>query len=371
MTPGADAESFHYRIGARDFHVRSPRVGHNEGEAALRARPRGVPVDHQVEWARAWGSLGKIVEVWSGRPEQCICSLVVDTGSSRLLPGYELWHVDRLVELEDVDASDAVLAGLVDLAAASGRVLSVSVGIAVLDDARRGEVGERASRRGYRRRPASRGYERTLKIDLTADLDEIFAGLHSSCRRGVRAVSKNPIEVHLVRDATRGEELQRLHVETMGRTGGARQSVEWDRVIQFAARRPEAARLVGMRSLDGPDAGQLLSFALGLRQDDHVEYRFAASTRAGVQAPLGYALAWDLIRWAHETGATWFDFGGLPSGPVPDNIAGIVRFKRSFGGEPVDFREEWVLEARPTLETLRKGLAGAARTILGATGRKG
>lgn len=368
MTPDrVRASEFRYRPGDRDLLVRAPRANENRGEADLISRGVVVPVDHRADWAEAWGSSGRTLEVWSSSPDECLYSLVIDTGRSRLLPGHELWRVDRLVGIQDVDLLEAILAGLADLAAVHGRVLSVSTGISVLDTYRVARLRAGAERLGYRRRATSRGYGRTLKIDLQRDLDEVFAGLSASCRRSIRATSKNPIAAGPVLDPSLAEELDRLHMETMARTGGARQQLAWDRIIRYARKNPEAARLVGMYST-GVGSRDLLAFALGLRQGDHVEYRFAASTRTGPQAPLGYALAWDLIEWAKEIGATWFDFGGLPSGHVPDNVAGIVRFKESFGGESVAFREEWVLETRPLLESVRRGLSAAAKIVRNVTG---
>jgi lipid II:glycine glycyltransferase (peptidoglycan interpeptide bridge formation enzyme) len=116
-----------------------------------------------------------------------------------------------------------------------------------------------------------------------------------------------------------------------------------------------------MFSADDPD--RLVAFALGLRQGDHVEYRSAASTR-DVRGPVGYGLVWHLMEWGREVGASWFDFGGLPNpSATPPELAGIVRFKESFGGEPLLFREEFVLETRPVLSSLRRRLSGVAAAV--------
>ena len=358
----------HYRIQGQDFYVvsrRSPLPAH--GETALIAAGTSVPADHRVDWASVWGSVGRVVEVWSGASERCVASIVVDVGESTALPGYELWRVERLPALGDRAANEAALLGLADDARSSRRALSIAVGLATDDQDARVGLAEQAHALGYRRAPSMRGYGRTLAIDLAPDEDELFAGLHASCRRGIRAVAKNPIESAPVTDAGLAPRLRSLHEETMGRTGGDCQSPSWAEIIRYAEAHPEVARLVGMYETLG-DSGTLLAFALGLRQGDHVEYRLAASARSGVRAPLGYALGWDLIVWAKRIGARWFDFGGIPADPVPENLAGIVRFKQSFGGRPIDFREEWVIEIRPVLETIRRGLARAAKALRGSTG---
>jgi lipid II:glycine glycyltransferase (peptidoglycan interpeptide bridge formation enzyme) len=83
-----------------------------------------------------------------------------------------------------------------------------------------------------------------------------------------------------------------------------------------------------------------------------------------VSAPLGYGLAWDLIRWAQGEGAEWFDFGGIPNrAEHAPELEGVVRFKEAFGGEPVDYREEWELRSRPLMSRLQRLVATGARAV--------
>ncbi len=96
----------------------------------------------------------------------------------------------------------------------------------------------------------------------------------------------------------------------------------------------------------GPDA--LLSFVWARVHGLSADYHVAASTRlTGNSVPLGYAPAWDVIRWAKSRGARYFDFGGITDGHYGDSadaLGGIYDFKRYFTQDVVVVVEEWVLE---------------------------
>jgi len=356
-----DDSPIEYRVGGRAFLVKRAVPGEAKGESDLMARGIVVPADHRQRWAEAWGSDWWPLEVWSPKDGVCLCVLLVEVGRTRAIPGFRVWHVNRLGGFPDVEAVEVALGALADFAAKDRRVLNLSVGLSSGDDEYRGRLAAKAGSLGYSRSRGPRSYMRTLRIDLDAGEEALLADMRPSCRRGIRVVDKRPIEVRPIEDPAMGPRLAELLSETMTRTRGPRMDHTWAKVIEYARSFPESARILGMFGESEP-ADRPLAFALGLRQGDHVEYRTAASTRFGVRAPLGYALAWGLILWAKELGAEWFDFGGLPlPASMPPELEGIVRFKESFGGSAVPFREEWSIEARPFLSSVRRKLSRLAR----------
>lgn len=353
-----------YDIDGRSFAARFPEGSEEaRGEADLSRNGIVVPADHRIEWSLAWGHGGRVVEVWSPDQARCACVMVIDVAASRALPGHELWRVDRLGGYAETAALEAAISAISEAAQLRPRVVGVYLGIASRDPEVLARLRARARELGYVRSREPRHYERTSCIDLGDPVEAILGRASGSCRRAIRAVEKNPIEVRTILDPTRGPELGALLRETMRRTEGPTGAPRsWSDVIGYARRHPDSARVVGMFSSEGKGE-RLVAFALGLRQGDHVEYRAAASTRAGVRAPVGYALVWDLIEWGKQTGAQWFDFGGRPTGDVPEELRGIVRFKESFGGTEIPFREEWLLEPRPFLGSARRGISTAARRL--------
>lgn len=357
-----DAWTRSYRVGESAFVVRSPSVwGSAEGEAQLSRRGVSVPTDHRKDWAEAWGSTGRVVEVWADGTPLCLATFVMEASRSRALPGHELWRVDRLGGYPDAAPMVAALQGMVDLAAGERRVLELSVGLSPSEPEVRPSLASRAASLGLSRSATPASYAYTSRIDVDREEDALLARMRPSCRRSLRAVAREPIEIRLVDDPRWAPTLGTLLEETMRRTGGSPSGRPWRRVIEYVKENPQSSRLVGMFDTSG-GADRMIAFALGLRQGDHVEYRTAASTRSGVSVSVGHALAWDLILWAKDIGADWFDFGGLPR-PVPRELEGIVRFKQSFGGCSVDFRQEWTLTPHPRLAAARRGLAACRDRI--------
>jgi lipid II:glycine glycyltransferase (peptidoglycan interpeptide bridge formation enzyme) len=66
------------------------------------------------------------------------------------------------------------------------------------------------------------------------------------------------------------------------------------------------------------------------------------------------------VRWARDTGAIWFDFGGVTRGTWDDPVGSISEFKRKFGGEELVVGEDWHFDAAP----LRPRLVRSASRVL-------
>ena len=76
-----------------------------------------------------------------------------------------------------------------------------------------------------------------------------------------------------------------------------------------------------------------------------------------------YALIWDLIGWAIDLKAPWFDLGGVTGGQVggDDPLGGISTFKRNFSRDLAEVSEEWTLVLRPARERIADALGRVAR----------
>jgi hypothetical protein len=119
----------------------------------------------------------------------------------------------------------------------------------------------------------------------------------------------------------------------MGRTGGAPGSHRWEEILKLS----RSGRIcpVWWAVPGGPlrtrVAARLRLGVPSLRA--HAHYATAASTRAtDLKLPMGYPLAWDLIRWAKEHGAATLRLRGHLVGTAEsgDPLGGISDFKRRF-----------------------------------------
>jgi len=356
-------------VRGRRFEVRASTAGPSLGEVALAAGGAIVPAAHRSRWAELMDHDGLVVDVWDVDSEKCACSLIVDIGRTRTLPGHKLWRVDRLGGYPDVDAIEASIRALHGLVVMRASVLRLSLGIFEPNSDARSRLADVCQSLGFRKEPFARSYERTLRIDLSGSEDEILQQMRASGRRHVRNREKGELEVRLIDDPALAPRIDELAYRAMNRTGGNHRKVDWVAVMKYCLDVPDVARLTGLfsPSLDKP----LVGFALGLREGDHVEYNTAGSSRGQVKAAIGYGPAWDLISWARRTGAAWFDFGGIPAEDAPpSSVSGIARFKRNFGGAPIEVREEWAFEPSPFKASVSRGISESARVIGELTRRR-
>ena len=271
----------------------------------------------------------------------------VQSRRAPFIAGHRLLRVEEFGDSIPMSAAEATISGLMTWIMKNPRVLRLSLDLFSFDPERRKELADMLSRRGFRRMTHPNGYAETLITELDKSEAELFAALHHSARRKIRAIEKHPVELRPVIDFMYGDRMNELLLQTFARTGGRVHERNWSERIELSQRHPNISRIVGLfrSNVSGPES--LLAYAWGCRSGDHVYYSEAASTReTGEQRiALAYGVMWDLIVWAKRTGARLFDFGGITRGSYgnEDPLGGISDFKRYFSQQLVPVREEWVL----------------------------
>lgn len=330
-----------------------------------------IPMGGHADWSRAtrlssW-CLG--VEDANGA---CLGSVTIQVHPSRALPSYRILRAERFGGGVDPAAWGATLKALAAVAARQPRVLRLHVEMFALEPARLDRLHEAAQEARLTPSPFPRCYGTTALVDLRRELGEVLASFHGTARRHIRAVDKNPVEVRTITDEKLGPRMNALLGETLARTGGAFAAKDWSAILRFSRERPDLSRVVGLFQAGPDDPDRLLAYAWGCSHGDHVEYATAASTRATeLKLPMAYPLAWDLMQWAHEQGALYFDFGGLTEGShgSEDALGGISDFKRYFNGKPARVGEEWMVEpSRFAAGLVRLASRVAARLRPGTSG---
>lgn len=319
-------------------------------EAALRARGVAVPLPHCIVWNRCAVARTRRAVVVSESSGQPAGLFMVDINRSRALPTHRLWRVSRFGR-SFVPAARAVGLRYLAARAREERVLRVSLECLAIPPLTLSEVLADVAEAGFRPAPHFRQYAETILLRLDAPDEVLLGRLQGKTRRDIRAAAKHQMEVRAIDDARWIPRMEALLQATFARTGGRHDAGTLVPVLALAREHPDRARVVGLFRSGRDGDGSLLAFAVGYHHGDHVEYATAASDRpADVHAPLGYALAWDLVRWARDTGATWLDFGGITSDPHDDADArrgGIADFKRYFSANVVTVAAEWELEPHP------------------------
>ena len=345
--------------------LRGVSAEREQWERALLEARGALPLPHRSVWAAIQGTPDDnwllTVSDSAGRP---VGAAAVHVARSRALPGHLLLRCERFGPGVAPEAQRAALRGMMAIARDHRRVLRLSVETFVVDPAERRALEAQASALGFTRIPASRSYEHTLVMPLDGDEAQVFASIHRNARQNVRAVAKNPIEVRTIDDPAYFPRLDQLSRETYARTGGSYDPTDWSKVVALSAVAPSASRLVGLHRTDVAGPAGLLAFAWGCGHGDHAHYSRSASTRdTTVRIALLYPVLWDLISWAHRSGAKYFDLGGVTLGTAEsgDPLGGISDFKRAFSRRVEQVGAEWDYEPRPAH-------AYAARVVSSASG---
>ena len=266
----------------------------------------------------------------------------------------------------DVPALDAGLAALTELARKDRSVLRVIVEAFALDTDARDRTAEALRRHGFGQVRATRIYERTLLLNLRPSEDALLASFHRNARQRIRNSSRLPVAVRIADSVSLAARIQELDDATRVRTGGRSRRIDWEAFIRMSAAAPHLSRIAVLERADRSGPGAVIAFAWGCMHGDVAQYSESGSIRpVDLNVPTSYALLWDLILWARNTGARVFDLGGVTSGNTEsdDPLGGISDFKRSFSRTEVEVGQQWQLEPHPGRAALSSVISRTAGTL--------
>jgi hypothetical protein len=293
------------------------------------------------------------------RDQSCVGGFAVQLRGAPVPGGHQLMRAEQFGSSMPLAAAGPLLDFFRGWMESQKKVLRVSIDLFSFDAAHRKMLAEALAQRRFRRARHINGYAETLVLDLAPTESDLFAGLHHSARRKIRQLDKHPIELRTIDDPVYSERMNALLLETFARTGGNIQERNWEERIRLSEAHPDVSRIVGLFRTDLSGPQSLLAYAWGCRSGESVFYSEAASTReTGEQKiALAYGVMWDLIRWARQSGAQLFDFGGVTRGShgADDSLGGISDFKRYFSQQIREVREEWILDDH----TMRARIVGA------------
>ncbi len=295
---------------------------------------------------------------------------VAESSRSRIVPWRPILRVPRFGPGLSPALRDVAIDALIQFAGRH-RALRVHVATFEPEDETRGALRQALAQRGFVVAEHAFSYQNTVLIDLRRSEETVFATFHAKTRRDVRALGKAGLLCAEIMDATLSARMNELLGISMGRTGGRFVPTRWADVIEFIAREPTRAALIGVFRPDreGPDS--LVGYVLGYRHGNMVQYGIAACARlTDVRAPLLYAPTWELMRWGQRNGAEWFDFGGVTSGTLAkgDRAGGISEFKRYFRSEITPVSMEMIFTPSPLLSQMARSLSAVGTALAARLG---
>ncbi len=226
-------------------------------------------------------------------------------------------------------------------------------------------MSEAMRRRGFRPSPRHLQPGHTQLVDLRQDEDAILKDMKSTNRNLHRNIHKKGVTFTAHTEPETISILLRFLQQTAERKGFHRQH---DDYLRTAAEilMPRGAAVLYVARLEGEPIGASLVYD----SDDTRTYAHASMDLEHRKLSAGIPMVVRMILDAKEKGLTTFDlFGTAPDDAGPEHEwHGFTRFKKAFGGTPVEYPGTWDLPvstggyaAYTTLRAAREGL-GAARS---------
>jgi lipid II:glycine glycyltransferase (peptidoglycan interpeptide bridge formation enzyme) len=190
---------------------------------------------------------------------------------------------------------------------------------------------------GFRPSPQTVQPPRTIVIDIARSDDEILAAMHQKTRYNIRLATKKDV---VVREAQLDDlpAFNALMQTTGERDGFAVHSAEY-----YAAAYRLFVPMGQAQLLVATYQAQVIAGIFVFAQGDRGWYFYGASGEAERQRMPNYALQWAGMQWAKARGCGEYDLWGVPDEDEAtleahhlerhDDLWGVYRFKRGFGGK--------------------------------------
>jgi peptidoglycan pentaglycine glycine transferase (the first glycine) len=195
----------------------------------------------------------------------------------------------------------------------------------------------RVAKFGFRPSPQTIQPPRTSVIDLERGDHEILAAMHPKTRYNIRLAAKKDVVVRAGTAADLPAFNSLMHV-TGERDGFAVHSPDYYAAAYQLFVPADRARLFVATYEERVLAG-IFVFVYGRR----AWYFYGASGEVERQRMPNYALQWAAMQWAKSRGCTTYDLWGIPDEDEAtldahyldrnDDLWGVYRFKRGFGGQ--------------------------------------
>jgi lipid II:glycine glycyltransferase (peptidoglycan interpeptide bridge formation enzyme) len=188
---------------------------------------------------------------------------------------------------------------------------------------------------------------RTMIVDLRPDLDTIRKQLDQKWRNQLNRAERNGLSI---REHSGEDELltfARLYDEMTARKQFAATDVgEFQRMQGLL---PAEQR---MRVLTCEDGGVPVAGVVGSAVGRTGIYLLGATNERGMKCKAAYLLQWRLIEWLKQSGAEFYDLGGVN----PDTNPGVYHFKRGFGGADVRYVSPYIAYGTKASELAARAL---------------
>jgi peptidoglycan pentaglycine glycine transferase (the first glycine) len=180
----------------------------------------------------------------------------------------------------------------------------------------------------------------TFRLDIAGSEDEVMAAFPKKTRYSIRYPAKNGVEFRLGSREDIPYLMEALQDTSRRKRFLERRAEYYTRLLEEMGE--DASLMLGFYE------GQVVAAGITVVCGRIAWAVYGGMVRQHARLRGYYGLNWERMRWAKSRGAEVFDFFGVPvdrSEGAP--LYGLYQFKKSFGGELVEFIGEYELPIRP------------------------
>ncbi len=196
-------------------------------------------------------------------------------------------------------------------------------------DPRAPAILERLKSFGYKESRWALCPTRTIHLDLTPNLDKIFAQTNKDVKRYLKKNREKNFEFR------QDKNLENFYplLQKAGKGRGYAVPEIKELKSRWEAFGSDLKLLLGYRD------GELLGGSLTLCRDDVAAGIYMATSEEGLLEHFPYSLMWESIKLAKEAGGKFLDLDGIydPRYRLHQSWKGLTQFKRKFGGREIEF----------------------------------
>ncbi len=182
----------------------------------------------------------------------------------------------------------------------------------------------------------------TFRLDIGAEPEELLASFSKKLRYNVRYPGKQGVVYSQGTKEDVPALMAVLEATSRRRNFLGRSAEYYERLLDEMG--DQAALIIGTKD------GQVVAASITIVCGRQAWAVYGGMSREHARLRAYYGLNWERMLWAKSKGATSFDFSGVPVDRSEDSpLYGLYQFKKSFGGDLVEFIGEYELPIRPFL----------------------
>lgn len=198
----------------------------------------------------------------------------------------------------------------------------------------------------------------TFRLDIGAEPDELLASIPKKIRYNIRYPEKQGVVYRQGTSADVSALMAVMQDTSRRKKFLGRGAAYYERLLEMMG--DQATLIIGTKD------EQVVAASITIVCGRQAWAVYGGMMREHAQLRAYYGLNWQRMLWAKSKGATSFDFSGVPVDQSEASpLYGLFQFKKSFGGDLVEFIGEYELPVRPVLywcwQTFAPGLLKAMK----------